>query len=108
MVIGGTATVDAFIKAGLVNELILVVEPVLFGKGLSLLNEDLDCRLVLLHVKGSTRTEYSYATPFQPRNCSHSTATIADATAVLSSFGWEGNASRRVNSRRSNNMLSAS
>ena len=38
----------------------------------------------------------------------HSAATIADATAVLSSFGWEGNASRRVNSRRSSNMLSAS
>lgn len=34
VIIGGTQTVTAFIKAGLVNELILVVEPVLFGKGL--------------------------------------------------------------------------
>ncbi len=36
----------------------------------------------------------------------HSTATIADATAVLSSFGGEENASRRVKSRRSTSMLS--
>lgn len=37
----------------------------------------------------------------------HSTATIADATAVLSSFGCEteGKISRRLNSRRSSNML---
>ena len=51
VIIGGTATVDAFMKAGLVDELILVVEPVLFGKGLPLLNQDLDRRLVLLDVK---------------------------------------------------------
>ena len=38
-------------KAGLVDELILVVEPVLFGKGLPLLTEDLDRRLELLDVK---------------------------------------------------------
>jgi dihydrofolate reductase len=50
VIIGGTATVDAFMKAGLVDELILVVEPVLFGKGLPLLNQDLDRRLVLLDV----------------------------------------------------------
>jgi dihydrofolate reductase len=51
VIIGGTATVDAFMKAGLVHELILVVEPVLFGKGLPLLNQDLDRRLALLDVK---------------------------------------------------------
>ena len=38
----------------------------------------------------------------------HSAATNADATAVLSSFGCEGNVSRRLNSRRSKSMLSAS
>jgi len=39
----------------------------------------------------------------------YSAAIIADATAVLSSsFGCAGNVSRRVNSRRSSNMLSAS
>lgn len=51
VIIGGTATVDAFMKAGLVDELMLVVEPVLFGKGLPLLNEDLDRHLELLDVK---------------------------------------------------------
>jgi dihydrofolate reductase len=50
VIIGGTATVDAFMKAGLVDELILVVEPVLFGKGLPLLTENLDRRLELLDV----------------------------------------------------------
>jgi dihydrofolate reductase len=34
-----------------VDELLLVVEPVLFGKGLPLLTQDLDRRLVLLDVK---------------------------------------------------------
>ena len=51
VIIGGTATVDEFMKAGLVEELILVVEPVLFGQGLPLLKEDLDCELVLLDMK---------------------------------------------------------
>jgi len=51
VIIGGTATVDAFMKAGLVDELILVIEPVLFGKGLPLLTEDLDRHLVLMDVK---------------------------------------------------------
>ena len=51
VIIGGNATVVAFMKAGLVDELILVVEPVLFGKGLPLLNQDLDRRLALLDVK---------------------------------------------------------
>lgn len=51
VIIGGTATVDAFMKAALVDELILVVEPVIFGKGLPLLREDLDRRLALLDVK---------------------------------------------------------
>jgi hypothetical protein len=31
---------------------------------------------------------------------SHSIGTIADATAVLSTFGWDGNVTGRVNSRR--------
>lgn len=52
VIIGGTQTVDAFVKAGLVNEIILVVEPVLFGKGLPLVNEaDFECKLSLLDVK---------------------------------------------------------
>jgi dihydrofolate reductase len=51
VIIGGTATVDEFMKAGLVDELVLVVEPVLFGGGLPLLRQDLERRLVLLEVK---------------------------------------------------------
>ena len=39
VVIGGTTTVSAFMRAGLVNELILVVEPVLFGAGLPILKD---------------------------------------------------------------------
>ena len=39
VIIGGTATVSQFMKAGLVNELILVVEPVLFGAGLPILKD---------------------------------------------------------------------
>ena len=51
VIIGGTATIDTFMKAGAVNELILVVEPVIFGRGLPLLNEDLECRLTLMKVE---------------------------------------------------------
>jgi dihydrofolate reductase len=39
VIIGGTATVSAFMKAKLVNELILVVEPRVFGAGLPLLKD---------------------------------------------------------------------
>jgi dihydrofolate reductase len=52
VIIGGTATVSEFMKAGLVNELILVVEPVLFGEGLPLLKDiDREYRLSLQDVK---------------------------------------------------------
>jgi dihydrofolate reductase len=65
VIIGGTATVDAFMKAGLVDELILVVEPVVFGKGLPLLREDLDRRLALLDVKklndSTVQLHYSFS-----------------------------------------------
>ncbi len=51
VIIGGTATVSAFMKAGLVNELILVVEPVLFGAGLPLLQHiDAEYRMHLIEV----------------------------------------------------------
>ena len=48
VIIGGTLTVSEFLKGGLVNEVILVVEPVLFDSGLPLMKEvgqDLSLRL---------------------------------------------------------------
>lgn len=52
VIIGGTQTVTAFMQAGLVNEVILVVEPVLFGKGLPFMKEtDAEYKLSLLEVE---------------------------------------------------------
>ena len=52
VIIGGTATVSEFMKARLVNELILVVEPVLFGSGLPLLKDvDHEYSMSLYEVK---------------------------------------------------------
>ena len=52
VIIGGTATVSQFMKAGLVNELILVVEPVLFGSGFPILKDvDVEYSMSLYDVK---------------------------------------------------------
>ena len=52
VIIGGTLTASAFLKAGLVDELYLVVEPVLFGTGLPLLKDvDYDYKLILSEVR---------------------------------------------------------
>ncbi|MGN6491002.1 MAG: dihydrofolate reductase family protein [Agriterribacter sp.] len=52
VIIGGTLTASAFLKAGLVNELCLVVEPVLFDRGLPLMKDvDQDFSLILMQVK---------------------------------------------------------
>lgn len=52
VIIGGTETVSQFIQAGLVNELVLVVEPVLFGSGLPMLKGvDSEYKLSLHEVK---------------------------------------------------------
>lgn len=52
VIIGGTQTLSAFFKAGLVNEIILVVEPVLFSKGLSLVEDvTFEYQLALQEVK---------------------------------------------------------
>lgn len=52
VIIGGAQTAGAFLGAGLVNELILVVEPVLFGNGLPLVEGvPSDYTLLLLDVK---------------------------------------------------------
>ncbi|MEZ2440247.1 dihydrofolate reductase family protein [Chitinophaga sp. RCC_12] len=52
VIIGGTQIVSAFVEAGLVDEIILVVEPVLFGSGLPLVSGvEFENRLELLDVK---------------------------------------------------------
>lgn len=52
VIIGGTQTVSVFMKSGLVDELYLVVEPVLFGAGLPLLRDvDADYKMTLLDVQ---------------------------------------------------------
>lgn len=52
VIIGGTATVSEFFKAGLVNELRLVIEPVLFDGGLPLLKDvNIDFNLNLASVR---------------------------------------------------------
>jgi dihydrofolate reductase len=51
VIIGGTMTMSEFVRAGLVNDIYFVVEPVLFGDGLPLLrNVDLELKLKLLEV----------------------------------------------------------
>lgn len=52
VIIGGASTAAEFLKAGLVNELRLVIEPVVFGGGLPLLKDvNLDFQLQLSSVK---------------------------------------------------------
>ncbi len=52
VIIGGTQTVSELVNSGLVDELYLVVEPVLFGAGLPLLRDvDADYKAALLDVR---------------------------------------------------------
>jgi len=52
VIIGGTQTLSAFVKSGTVDELYLVVEPVLFGAGLPLLRDvDAEYKMTLLDVQ---------------------------------------------------------
>lgn len=52
VIIGGRQTVSTFVEAGLVNEIIFVVEPVLFGKGLPFVSDaEFEYQLALLDVK---------------------------------------------------------
>ena len=52
VIIGGAQTVGEFVTSGLVDELYLVVEPVLFGAGLPLLGDvDVEYRMTLLDVR---------------------------------------------------------
>ena len=49
--LGGPATNAAFLRAGLVDEIFLTVEPVTIGQGVRFLNEPLDSRWTLAGVK---------------------------------------------------------
>ncbi|MBO9730238.1 MAG: dihydrofolate reductase [Chitinophaga sp.] len=64
VIIGGRQVVSAFMEAGLVDEIILVVEPVLFGKGLSLVEEvefEVPLSLVAVEKLNNHTVELHYA-----------------------------------------------
>jgi len=68
VIIGGTQTVSEFFRSGLVDELYLVVEPVLFGAGLPLLRDvDTEYKMTLLGVlKLNTQTVQLHYRLIQP------------------------------------------
>lgn len=50
--LGGGTTINAmFLEKKLINEIILTIEPKIFGQGLTLFNKDLDVNLKLLEIK---------------------------------------------------------
>ena len=51
---GGSSIYTLFLKAGLVDTIYLTIEPILFGKGISIFNEQLDLKLEL---QSETKTE---------------------------------------------------
>lgn len=54
---GGSSIYTMFIKAGVVHTIYLTVEPLVFGKGIGLFNEDMNYHLELVsHEKTSTGT----------------------------------------------------
>ncbi|HEX7757777.1 MAG TPA: dihydrofolate reductase family protein, partial [Niabella sp.] len=68
VIIGGTATISAFVNAGLVNDIYFVMEPVLFGSGLPFLKGiESEFQLSLLDVtklNGNTvQLHYEIANP---------------------------------------------
>ena len=48
---GGAAIYTMFMEQGLVDKLYLSIEPVLFGKGITLFNKELDLKLSLISLK---------------------------------------------------------
>ena len=70
VIIGGTQTVSEFVKSGLVDELYLVVEPVLFGMGLPLVRAvDAEYKLTLLDVQNlNTNTVQLHYRLLRPTN----------------------------------------
>lgn len=50
-IIGGAAIYDIFMRNGLIDEIYLTIEPLMFGKGLSLFSSELDVRLTLKELR---------------------------------------------------------
>ncbi len=55
---GGTGINTLFLQKKLINEIILTVEPKIFGSGLSLFNDDFDINLELLELKKINNNSY--------------------------------------------------
>lgn len=55
---GGMALNTLFLQKKLINEIILTVEPKIFGSGLSLFNDDFDINLKLLELKKINEDSY--------------------------------------------------
>ncbi|MFA7365387.1 MAG: dihydrofolate reductase family protein [Patescibacteria group bacterium] len=55
---GGTGLNTFFLQKKLINEIILTVEPKIFGSGLSLFNDDFDINLELLELKPINKNSY--------------------------------------------------
>lgn len=55
---GGTSLNTLFLQKKLINEIILTVEPKIFGSGLSLFNDDFDLNLELLELKKINQNSY--------------------------------------------------
>jgi dihydrofolate reductase len=51
VICGGAAVYDLFLREGLVDELYITYEPVLFGSGITLANSNFDLRLKLLETR---------------------------------------------------------
>jgi len=59
-IIGGSEINSLFLKEGLVNELYLTIEPMLFGKGVPLFREeDIDINLQLLSMKQLNQSSFN-------------------------------------------------
>ncbi len=55
---GGASLNTLFLKKKLINEIILTIEPKLFGSGISLFNDDFDINLELLELKKINKNSY--------------------------------------------------
>lgn len=55
---GGAGLNTMFLKKKLINEIILTIEPKIFGSGISLFNEEFDINLELLEIKKINNNSY--------------------------------------------------